>query len=64
MITDRPRMETVVEYVARGNEAQIGDEAFVGELRNWIRFNKADAARTRDVSVRAERLVAYSGTSR
>jgi hypothetical protein len=41
-------METVLEYAVRGNEAQIGDEAFVSELRNWIRFNKADAARTRD----------------
>jgi hypothetical protein len=48
VITDRPRMETVLEYVVGGNEAQIGDEAFVSELRDWIRFNRADAARTRD----------------
>jgi hypothetical protein len=48
VITDRPRMETVLEYVVGGNEAQIGDEAFVSELRDWIRFNNADAARTRD----------------
>jgi hypothetical protein len=48
LITDRPRMETVLEYVARGNEAQIGDAAFVNELRDWIRFNRADAARMRD----------------
>jgi hypothetical protein len=47
VITDRARMETVLEYVVR-NQAQIGDAAFVSELRNWIRFNKADAARTRD----------------
>jgi hypothetical protein len=48
VITDRAKMETVLEYVVRGNDAQVGDEAFVSELRTWIRFNKADAARTRD----------------
>jgi hypothetical protein len=48
VLTDRARMEAVLEYVVRGNEAQIGDAVFIDELRNWIRFNKGDAARTRD----------------
>jgi hypothetical protein len=48
VITDRARMEAVLEYVVRGNTAQIGDPAFVDELKNWIRFNEPDAGRTRD----------------
>jgi len=48
VLTDKARMETVLEYVARGNTAQIGDPAFVRELKDWIRFNKADALRTGD----------------
>jgi hypothetical protein len=48
VITDRPRMEGILEYVVRGNEAQIGDPAFVSELKNWIRFDEADALRTLD----------------
>ena len=48
VFTDKARVETVLEYVARGNAVQIGDAAFVNELRDWIRFNEADALRTRD----------------
>jgi len=48
VLTDKPRIETILEYVVRGNEAQIGDPAFVRELRDWIRFNEGDAVRTRD----------------
>ena len=48
VLTEKARMETVLEYVARGNTAQIGDPAFVQELTAWIRFNEADALHTRD----------------
>jgi hypothetical protein len=48
LITDRARLENVLEYVVRGNEALIGNPAFVSELRDWVRFNEADALRTRD----------------
>ena len=48
LITDRSRMDGVLDYVARGIDAQVGDPAFVGELRDWIRFNRADALRTGD----------------
>jgi hypothetical protein len=48
MLTDRAAMERVLEYVVQGNTAQLADAAFVNELRSWIRFNGADAARTRD----------------
>jgi hypothetical protein len=33
---------------SRGNTAQLADPAFVKELKAGIRFNAADAARTRD----------------
>jgi hypothetical protein len=48
MLTDRPSMERVLEYVIRGNTAQMADPAFVKELKTWIRFNGAQAARTGD----------------
>jgi hypothetical protein len=48
LLTDRPAMERVLEYVVQGNTAQMADPAFVKELKTWIRFNGADAVRTRD----------------
>ena len=48
MLTERPAMERVLDYVVQGNTAQITDPAFVKELKAWIRFNGADAVRTRD----------------
>lgn len=48
LLTGRPAMEQVLEYVIRGNTAQMADAAFVTELKAWIRFNGAEAARTRD----------------
>ena len=48
MLTTRPQIETVLEYVAQGNAVQIGDPAFVRELVYWIRFNKREAVRTGD----------------
>jgi hypothetical protein len=37
-----------LDYVTRGNAAQLADRAFVDELKTWIRFNEAEAVRTRD----------------
>ena len=48
LLTERPAMERVLEYVVQGNTAQLADPAFVKELKSWIRFNGADAVRTRD----------------
>jgi hypothetical protein len=48
LLTDRPAMERVLEYVVQGNTAQMNDAAFVKELKDWIRFNGAAAVRTRD----------------
>ncbi|RST83096.1 Tat pathway signal protein [Aquibium carbonis] len=47
-ILDRPRIETAVEHVVAGNTAQMQDEAFVAELRQWLRFNDGQALDTRD----------------
>ena len=48
LLTERPGMERVLDWVVQGNTAQMADAAFVKELKSWIRFNGADAVRTRD----------------
>ena len=48
LITERPAMERVLDYVVRANTAQMTDPAFVKELKSWIRFNSAEAVRTQD----------------
>lgn len=48
LLTERTAMEGVLEQVVQANTAQMGDPAFVKELKAWIRFNGADAVRTGD----------------
>ena len=48
LLTERPAVERVLEHVVQANTAQMADPAFVKELKTWIRFNGADAVRTRD----------------
>lgn len=43
LVTERPRMEQILELILAANTAQIGDPAFVAELRQWLRFNPAQA---------------------
>jgi hypothetical protein len=43
LLTERAKIEGVLDYVTQGNSAQIRNRAFVNELKNWIRFNEADA---------------------
>jgi Nitroreductase family len=43
LLTERAKIEGVLDYVTQGNSAQIRNPAFVKELKNWIRFNEADA---------------------
>jgi hypothetical protein len=45
--SDRDK-DTIIEYIAEGNAAQLGDRAFVQELVQWIRFNDQEALRLRD----------------
>ena len=48
LLTERPAMERVLDWVMQGNTAQLADAVFVKELKSWIRFSGADAVRTRD----------------
>ena len=48
LLTARPAMEGVLEYVVAGNTAQMNDPAFVAELKSWIRFGSEEALRTGD----------------
>jgi hypothetical protein len=43
LLTDRPKLENVLDYVVQGNTAQMNDKAFVNELKTWIRFNETEA---------------------
>ena len=47
-LMEKPRIENVLEYVLSANTAQMDDEAFVRELKHWLRFNEAQALATRD----------------
>jgi len=48
LITDRARLEQATELIVRGNAAQVRNPAFRRELKAWIRFDAAEAARRRD----------------
>ncbi len=43
LVTDRSRMDAILDYVVQGNTAQMRDQAFMRELIQWIRFNDAMA---------------------
>ena len=48
LLTDKQTMENVLDFVVQGNTAQMRDPAFVRELKDWVRFNGAQAARQGD----------------
>lgn len=48
LLTDRPAMERVLEFVVAGNSQQMNDAAFMTELKQWIRFSDAEAVRAGD----------------
>lgn len=48
LLTNRADMETVLDYVVRGNTAQMNNPAFIKELTSWIRFNDQEATRSGD----------------
>jgi hypothetical protein len=48
LLTEKPAMEEILEFVVQGNTAQMRHPEFVSELKSWIRFNGRDAARTGD----------------
>jgi len=48
MLTDSAKIANVIEYVVQGNSAQMGDDAFMSELKAWMRFNESDAVASMD----------------
>lgn len=48
VLTSRPQLDSVTEFVTRGNQEQLADPAFRKELISWIRFNPGEAVRTGD----------------
>lgn len=48
MLTGSARLNSVAEFVTRGNLAQLNDPSFRRELVAWIRFNPAAALATGD----------------
>ena len=48
LITDEVQRRGVKDFVIAGNGAQMDNPAFVRELKDWIRFNPAEALRTGD----------------
>jgi hypothetical protein len=48
LLTERPPIERVLEFVMAGNTSQMNDPAFVAELKSWIRFGASEAERSGD----------------
>jgi hypothetical protein len=48
MLLSEAQKDAVIDYVTRGNFAQLTDRAFRDELVSWIRFNPGEAIRTGD----------------
>ncbi|MGB5820914.1 MAG: hypothetical protein WBG90_15620 [Saonia sp.] len=43
IFTDKTDLEAILEFVVAGNTDQMRDEAFVKELKDWLRFNPYSA---------------------
>ena len=48
LITERARIREVRDLVLESNRLQMGDAAFVSELKSWLRFHPRQALATRD----------------
>lgn len=46
--TEKQAMENILAYVLEANSAQMQNNAFVAELKSWIRFSSEEAIRTGD----------------
>ncbi len=43
-----PFADSLIQYIAKGNEIQMKDQAFKKELISWMRFNKRQVGQTND----------------
>lgn len=48
LLTEKAALEKALEFVVQGNTSQMNDQAFVEELKTWIRFSSSDAVRLGD----------------
>jgi nitroreductase len=48
LLTDRPQINRVRDFVIAGNSAQMANPAFIRELKTWIRFSRSEALAQRD----------------
>ena len=48
LVTDRERIEQVLELLVAASTSQIASKAYVEELRTWMRFNATQAIHTGD----------------
>jgi hypothetical protein len=48
LVTARPQMMRIRDLILAGNAAQMGDAAFIRELRDWLRFNPRRAMASGD----------------
>ena len=48
LFTARSDMEKILEWIMQGNSTQLGDAAFVKELKQWLRFGAGEAVKTGD----------------
>ncbi len=48
VLTERTDLDTLADYVAEGDRAQLTDPAFRAELVSWIRFNPREAVQKAD----------------
>ncbi len=48
LITEKGKMENILEYVVQGNAIQMQDRGFVEELKSWIRFSYDEVVSKQD----------------
>jgi nitroreductase len=48
LITERPAIDAIGALIVDGNTQQMGDAAYIDELKHWLRFGYADALSTGD----------------
>ena len=48
LITERPTIDRIRDLVVAGNSTQMGDPAFMRELKSWLRFNPRQALASGD----------------
>ena len=48
MLTERAGIDAVGSFIIEGNTAQMGDPAYMEELKQWLRFSYAEAVESAD----------------